>query len=260
MTDRSRTLKTKAVVLRRVFYGEADVILTLLTPYYGKLSAIAKSARRPTAKLSGYVELYTLSDMVLAKGKKDMHIVSQVNLLNTFTSISHNLEHIGYASYFSELIDRFSVDEQDNRSAFDLLVSGWGWLCEPEIDVKLVARYFELRLLMIMGYAPSLFICALSGEKLEAKQHFYSVHDGGVVSYEHGQAYQHMIPLPLPVFKILRHFARHEWDNIRQLQIQAQHHRVLERVLHAQLSYLLERQLKSIDFLKRISSLNNGAE
>lgn len=257
--DRSRTLKSKAVILRRVFYGETDIILTLLTPRHGKISAIAKGARRPTSKLSGYVELYTLSDMVLAQGK-NMYVVSQVSLVNSFTAIGRDLEYIGYASHFSELIDRFSVDELDNHAAFDLLLAGWGWLCEDPIDLNLAARYFEMRLLNIMGYAPSLFLCALSGEKLSAQQHFYSISDGGVVSYEHGKNYPHMIPLPLPVFKIMRHFVRHNWDEIRQLQIKPQHHLVLERIMHGTFAYLLERQLKSIDFLKRVSSLNTDAE
>lgn len=257
--DRSRSIKTQAVVLRRVEYGEADLVLTLFTPHHGKLNAIAKGVRRPTSKLAGHVELYHLSEMLLSRGR-DLHIVSQVSLINPFLPLGQDLEHIGYASHFAELIDRFTLDNEENRAAFHMFVRALGWLCAEDTDLKLAARYFELKLLVVMGYTPSLFVCAMSGNTLTPRNHFYSATDGGVVSYDYGKDYGHMIPLPLPVFKILRHFSRHQWEEIRNLQISPHHHAILERVLQSTIAYLMERNLQSIDFLKRIATLQNDSK
>lgn len=259
MTDRSRTYKTEALVLRRIDYGEADLILTLITPRYGKVRAIAKGARKPLSKTSGHVELYTLADMVLSRGR-ELDIVTQAELKEPFLALSSDLEHVGYASHFAELIDRFSVDEQENRAAYQLLVNGLHWLCESDTDLRLVARFFEFKLLDTMGFAPSLFECAISGEKLEARDHFFSPADGGVVAAAYGEGYSHMIPLPLAVFKILRHFSRSQWKQIKLLKISPQQERQLERILHANLAYLLEQRLQSIAFLRRISHLHNVEE
>jgi DNA repair protein RecO (recombination protein O) len=259
MPDRSRVFKTPAIVLRRSDFGEADVLLTLFTPYYGKIRAIAKAARRPLAKTTGHVELYTLSDMVLSQGR-DLHIVTQADLKEPFLMISSDLERIGYASLFAELIDRFSVDNQENQPAFRLLIDGLRWLCESEVDLRLAARYYEFRLLQIMGFAPSLFECAISGKPLEARDQFFSPADGGVVAAEYGMAYSHMIPLPLDVFKILRHFSRHDWEQVKLIKLRPHHHCLLERILHSNLAYLLEQRLQSIAFLRRLASLHSGEE
>lgn len=253
MPDRSRSFRTRAVVLRRVEYGEADLILTLLTPNYGKLSAIAKSARKPGTKSSGHVELYSLIDILLGHGS-NLHIVTQVELINPYLSLGNDLERMTYASHFVELIDRFSVDDQENRQAFELLTQALGWLCEPDTDLRLTARYFELRLLIVMGYGPSLFNCIVSGEPLDAVDHFYSVSDGGVVHHDHAESMPGLIPLPLGAFKVLRHFSRYRWEKAKGLDLQPSTYIVLERVLHGTIAYLLERNLQSIAFLRRIAN------
>ncbi len=257
MPDRSRTLRTQAVVLRRIEYGEADLILTLLTPKQGKISAIARAARRPSSKSSGHVELYSLSDMLLAQGA-NMYVVTQVNLINPFLGIGHDLERMAYASHFVELIDRFTVDSQENQQTFNLLVNGLTWLSDPKTDLRLIARYFEFRLLTIMGYAPSVFECAVSGEKLEAHDQFYSVSEGGVVSADHVDEVHDSIPLPLGAFKVLRHFSRSRWKDVQNLTLSPATHAVLERILLDTIAYLLERKLQSIAFLKRISNITQS--
>lgn len=254
MPDRSRTLRTQAIVLRRVEFGEADLILTLLTPQHGKISAIARAARRPGTRASGHVELYSLSDMLLGYGA-NLYIVTQVDLLDPFLAIGNDLERMVYASHFVELVDRFTVDDQENRLTFDLLVRGLGWLCDPTTDLRLAARYFEFRLLTIMGYAPSVFECVISGEALEAHDQFYSVVDGGVVSADQVDNTSGLIPLPLGAFKVLRHFARNRWDSVKGLELGPATHAILERVLLETIAYLLERQLQSIVFLRRIINI-----
>jgi DNA repair protein RecO (recombination protein O) len=255
MTKRSRVFKTTGVILRRIDYGEADRLLTLFTPEYGKIRAIAKGVRRPMSKASGHVELYTVVDFVLSRGR-NFHIVTQATLDKPFLGLRDDLQRIGYASHFVELIDRFGVDDEENEPAYHLLIAGLEWLSEPDVDLALVARYYELRMLDVMGYAPSLFDCALSGDPLEARDQFYSVLDGGVVSSRYVNESSHVIPLPLDVFKILRHFSRNSWDNIQGLKIRPHQHHILEKVLHATLTYLLEQRLQSVAFLRKIKYLN----
>ncbi|NDJ85917.1 MAG: DNA repair protein RecO [Chloroflexi bacterium] len=259
MSERSRVFKTPAVVLRRLDYGETDLILTLFTPYYGKLRAIAKGARRPISRSTGHVELYMVTQMVLSRGR-DLHIVTQAELEEPFLALSKDLRRIGYASHFAELLDRFAVDNQENRQAYDLLVDGLHWLCEESIDLELAARYYELRLLDVMGYAPSFFQCAVSGIPLEAEDQLYSPAEGGVVAAAYATDASNMIPLPLDVFKLCRYMSRHKWPQVKALRLRPHHHRTLERVLHATLAYILEQRLQSIAFLRRITNLHTDEE
>lgn len=252
MSERGRTFKTRAVILRRSDFGEADRLLTLLTPQYGKIRAIAKGARRPTARSAGHVELYTVAEMVIAEGR-NLNVVTQIDLIEPFLALHDELNRIAYANLFAELVDRFSVDSEENPRAYDLLVAGLGWLCESEVDLRLAARYFELRLLGVMGYAPSLFDCAVSGETLQPEDQFYSAEDGGVVSPAYASGHSYMISLPLNDFKILRHFMRYSWSEVKRLKLNPENYFKLEQVLHTTITYLLEQRLQSVAFLKRIS-------
>lgn len=253
MTTPGKVFKTQAIVLRRSDLGEADRLLTLITPEYGKLRVVAKGVRRPTAKAAGHVELYTLVDLVVAQGR-DLHIITQAELLEPYLPIQKSLLRIGYASLFAELIDRFTVDDQESRLAFNLLKNGLGWLGEDELDLRLAARYYEMHLLDIVGYAPALYQCAIGGEPLLAQDQYFSVLEGGVVCPEHAAGHINMSPLPLPVFKIMRHFLRTSWENVRVLKIAAGHHHLLQVLHHNMLIYLLEKRLQSVDFLRQIAA------
>lgn len=253
MSPRGRTLKTPAVVLRRSNLGEADRLLTLFTPELGKVRAVARGVRKPTSKSAGHVELYSVVDVMLAKGRSDLYVVAQAELLEPFLPLQSDLHRVGYASLFAELIDRFAVDEQANPEAYQLLVDGLGWLCAPEADLRLASRYYEMHLLDTMGYAPSLFFCAKGGDKLDAIDQFYSIIEGGVVCPDHAAGYVNMMPLHLSVFKILRHMMRSSWPNFKVLKITEQQHQDLQTILHHTLFYLLEQRLQSVDFLRRIT-------
>src|SRR5919108_6185616 len=72
------TYRDRAVVLRKLDYGEADRIFTLLTANHGKVGAIAKGVRRPESRLGPALELYSHVDVLLAKGRGELDVVAQV--------------------------------------------------------------------------------------------------------------------------------------------------------------------------------------
>lgn len=84
------SLKTQALVLRRTNYGEADRILSLLTPE-GKLSAMAKGVRKERSKLAGGIELFGVSDVMLRKGKGDLWVLTSVRLVEHYGEIVKDL-------------------------------------------------------------------------------------------------------------------------------------------------------------------------
>ncbi|MCS6872707.1 MAG: DNA repair protein RecO [Anaerolineae bacterium] len=250
MPRSERLFKTQAIILRRYDYGEADRILTLLTPDYGKLRAIAKGARKLTSRLNGHLELYSHVALLIARGS-DLHVVSQAEQLEAFLPLHGDLLRNAYAHYIAELTDRFSEDEETHTPLFALLNAALGWLCAPEADLALAVRYFELRLLRLSGFEPSLFECAVGQEPLMARDQFFSAAEGGVICPEHarGRAAQ---PLSLNALKVLRHMARTDYEAVRHLRLTAALHAELERTLGSYLLHLLELRLKSVEFLQQL--------
>src|SRR3989475_10488393 len=107
--DRLATYRDRAVVLRKLDYGEADRIFTLLTRTHGKVGAIAKGVRRPESKLGPSLELYGHVDVLLAKGRGDLAVVAQVQPIPG-ERIAGDLERMPHAALIAELAVRECAD------------------------------------------------------------------------------------------------------------------------------------------------------
>jgi DNA repair protein RecO (recombination protein O) len=250
MPKRERTFRTDAVILRRQDFGEADRLLLILTPEHGKFRAIAKGSRKPIARKTGHVELFALVDMLIARGR-ELHVISQAETKEPFLPLREDLVRAVYANHLVELLDRFTAEQDASRAEFDLLVSALGWLC-TDADPRLAARYYELRLLTLAGFAPSLHQCCIGQEDLEPHDQFFSPADGGVICTDHHAGMDRGLPISLMALKVLRYMQTRPWDAIKVLNISAPLHLEIERLTLAYLTYLLEQRLQSVDFLKRL--------
>lgn len=254
MPKLARNFRTDAVILRRKDLGEADRLLWLLTPEYGKLRAVSKGARKPLARQSGHVELFAVADMLIARGR-ELHIVTQAEIKEAFLPLREDLVRGTYANHLVELLDRFTEEEDASRAEYDLLVSALGWLCS-DVDPRLVARFYELRLLALAGFAPALHHCVVGHEDLAPVDQFFSPVDGGAICPDHHASMEHGLPLSLHALKTLRYMQTRPWDAITVLNISGSLHLELERLLLAYLTHILEQRLQSVDFLRRLRREN----
>jgi DNA repair protein RecO (recombination protein O) len=250
MSPLERIYRTQAVILRRHDLGEADRILTLYTRDYGKIKAVAKGVRKPQSHKAGYVELFTLTDVLIARGRS-LDVLSQVETLESFLPLRKDLVRTTYASHFAELIDAFTEEGDESRLLFRLLRDGLGWLCATG-NLPLTARYYELRLLDLAGYRPELFSCVLCGKKIKPQAQFYSPFDGGVVCPACGHDLPRARPISLNALKVLRYMQRQPYEVVEKLTLSSGVQAECERILHATLTHHLERRLKSTVFLKRL--------
>ena len=248
---RSRTFRTAAIILKRRAFGEADRLLTVITPRHGKFDVIAKGARKPASKKTGHVELFTRADMLINKGR-DLDIVVQAEMVEPYLVIREDLGRGAYASYIAELLDRFTLPgEDDMGDVYALFDTTLARLCNDD-DPRLAVRYFEVRLLDLTGFRPELNTCVISQEIVLPEDQFFSYGEGGVVSPEAAHHSTSLVPLPLNTLKLLRHMQRSPYAKVKTLQITLAQHDDVERILLGYITYLLERRLQSVDFIRRL--------
>lgn len=250
MPDRERTLRTEAVILRRQEIGEADRLLVLLTPAHGKLRALAKGARKPIARKAGHLELYALVDMQLARGR-EWYYVREAETKEPFLPLREDLTRAAYASHLVELIDRFTGEQDVSRAEFALLRDALGWLCS-DADPRTIARYFELHLLALAGFAPALHQCVIGQEDLRPQDQYFSPPDGGIICPDHHRDADRGLPISLPALKTLRYMQTQPWEAVRVVRIGPTLHLELERLMLAYLTFVLEQRLQSVEFLRRL--------
>jgi DNA repair protein RecO (recombination protein O) len=252
MPSRERVYRTEAVIVRRQELGEADRLLTIYTPGYGKLRVVAKGVRRPRSRKAGHLELFARVDLLLAKGH-DLDIVTQAELSEGFPGLRDDLVRLGHAAYVMELLDCFGVAEE-NRPLYRLVVETLGRLSEGA-GPAVVVRFFELRLLELLGYRPELFHCVGCGREIRPEGQYFSAREGGVLCPTCGPSRKEASPIGLGALKVLRHYQRSSYAQAAGVQVGRGTHAELERLMEGYLTHLVERRLKTPGFLERVRAL-----
>jgi DNA repair protein RecO (recombination protein O) len=247
---RERLYRTEAIILKRSNFGEADRLLTFFTPHRGKLRAVAKGARRPGSRKAGHLELFSYTRLLLARGR-NLDIVTQAETVEPFLPLREDLLRTTFAYYTAELVDRFLSDEDENRPVFDLLLAAFDWLGQAD-DLALAARFFELRLLAMVGYQPQFFQCVDCQSEIEPVVNFFHPGEGGVLCPRCGEGRSEANPLSLNALKVLRFLQTQDYDTIRLLHLRPPLHAELETTMLDYMTYILERRLKSVDFLQHL--------
>src|SRR5581483_6862890 len=247
---RERLYRVTGIVLKRSDVGEADRLLTILTAERGKLRAVAKGARKPSARKTGHVELFNLATFLIAVGR-DIDIVSQADTLEPFLRVRDDLDRLSYAYYFAELVDRFVEEETEHREVYELMLDAMHWL-ETSPHLGRSARYFEMQLLDVLGYRPQLYGCVQSKEELLPEENFFSPEGGGMLRPPYRDTHRDAIAVSLNALKVLRYLQSRSFEDIEQLRLSARVESEVESILHYYVTHLLERNLKSVDFLNTL--------
>ncbi len=259
MSPRSRLYKTEAIVLRSMDLGEADRVLTVLTPRLGKLRVVAKGVRRTRSRLGGGLEPFGDVQLVLAVGRT-FDVVTQVAITDPHLGLRDDLEATAAAWYVVELTDRFCEGSADSHGAFVLLAQALAALDAPAeaIARETVNRWFELHLLEAMGFRPELGQCLECGAVIEPQGNAFSPVGGGVIGPECA-APTEARPVSADALKVLRHLQRSELSGVVRLRLRPAVQREVERLLHVTVSAILERELRSRDFLEEVSARRAAA-
>src|SRR3954467_13601653 len=139
-----RRYSTDAIVLSRFDLGEADRVLTLITPTGGKLKAIAKGIRRPTSRVGGSLEPFAELTVLLARGRT-FDVVTQVSVGHAWLNLRDSLEGTATAWYLAELADRSLEERHAAEPVYALLRRAYE-LLDAGMAAGRVARWSEMPL------------------------------------------------------------------------------------------------------------------
>jgi DNA repair protein RecO (recombination protein O) len=168
-------LVTTAIVLARTDYGEADRIVTVLTPTDGKLRLIAKGVRRVKSKLAGGVELFSVADITYIRGRGEVGTLVSARLRTHYGHIVQDIDRtmLGY-----DLIKQLNRETEDEPELdyFELLEQAFAALDDSNLSLDLIRLWFVAQLLRLSGHTPNL-THDVSGAKLSAEQTYEFSYD-----------------------------------------------------------------------------------
>ncbi len=148
-------IKSLGIVLARTNYGEADRIITFLTPAHGKVRALAKSVRKQKSKLAGGIELFSISNLSFVEGRGEIKTLTGSRLAKYYSHIVEDLERTRAGYELIRLLNKATEDAAD-PGYFILAENAFAALDDKAVSLEVAELWFHCRLIRLSGHGPNL--------------------------------------------------------------------------------------------------------
>ena len=205
--------KTEAIVLRAIPWSETSLVVTLWTRDFGKISAIAKGARRLRSPFESALDLLAHSSVVfLAKAGDVLDLLTEAKLLRRFRSSQQNLLHLYCGYYVAELLLALTEEGSSIDELFELTQRTLEDLDGCHAPAETMLR-FELNFLRLLGHMPSLDACVGCGEAVAFEESAaFGIESGGVLCRACLPGQRNVIRLKKPTLEYLTGMLQNPWD------------------------------------------------
>lgn len=241
---------TTALVLHRVKLGEADQILTLLSPELGVVSASARGSLRLKNKLFHGCGLFCYTEFTLASGRTQ-YFVESAEVQRVFHGLSASIEAMGVAQYLAEVATRLAPAPPDAAPQLRLLLNCLHLLAEQKRPPRQIKAIYELRALSLSGYQPDLLACASCG-RYEGGAFYFDVQEGHLLCGDCAQNANRRPNLDPGALHALRHICLVEDARLFAFQLKPQSLQLLSKAAESYLLAHLEEQPKSLGFVRTV--------
>lgn len=174
--------QTTAIVLRTIEFSETSLIVTLLTRDLGRISAIAKGARRPKGPFEGALDLLAVCRVVVFRKSTDaLDLLTEAKLHRRFRAADRSLQRLYSGYYVAEMLRLLLDDHEPHPDVYELTIR-----CLQQIDgdgnVAAALAFFDLQVLRMLGHAPGTDRCTdCGGEVPDQRRIAFSLDAGGIV-------------------------------------------------------------------------------
>jgi len=167
----SDIVKTEAVVLSKINYGDTSSIVSLYTESDGKISAIIKGGRSPKSKIGKIIDpINHLQIIIYKKNTRDVQILSDANLVSHFVNIKENLDSTKYSFAIIELVKNLTSEHEANIKLFKGLIKILNMINDKKENPAFLFGRFLLFFLSELGYELSIDKCAICGKDVAANK------------------------------------------------------------------------------------------
>jgi len=259
---------TDAIILRERDLRETSLLVTFYTRDFGKIKGLIKGVRGPKGPLGYQVQVFTLNKIVFYESKKaDIHIVSQCDLTDFFEDIRKDIVKTGYAYYFVELVDALTESNEKSAEIFELLLNSLN-LLKGDASPKRVARILEIKLLALSGVMPRLDACVSCGAEINTNKRDlprtvphngtgarvrFSYKFGGLLCAKCASQDVSSRRILAGTVNFIDHIERAPYEKAENIKVSKDVGEELEEIMSKFLAYQLDTQLKSLEFLSKIT-------
>ncbi len=244
--------QTAAILGRTVDYGEADRICTLLTRERGKISALARNAKKSRKRYGGALSLFVIGSATLQPPTRgEMFRLEQFRCdTDLGPRISPDIIKVAHGSYVIELARELWPTDQPDPQSYDLLQETLQILADHPPSPPLL-RSFELKILGAAGMSPSLDLCVGCGRPVEGAMVTFNINRGGLICPNCGSE---GIQLAGAAHLALKALQREPLPDSLKCEMSPRNARSIRDLMVLLLQSLLQKELRSLSFISQLSN------
>ena len=253
------TFRTKGIIIKRSEVREADKIYTIITDNLGKIKAYGKSTGKINSKLGGHLDLFTNSNLVLARGKT-MPTLVYARAIDNFRNVKSNLVKTGIAFYTGELLDNFLLEDYKDTRIYRLLYYFFITLnvsnIEDLVQVKVLFWSFELKLLNLLGFLPEIKNCVKCGKNISKDNNYFDFTSGGFICSDcdnDSKSYSYQVDGE--IVSLISKIFKGDTKALTGLNIENKQGLIIKEIIDRYVFFLINKKIKSSEFLEKINSL-----
>lgn len=257
------TEQTEAIVLRVIPWSETSLIVHLYSRDFGKLSVLAKGARRPKSPFEAALDLLSICRVVfIGKSSDALDILTEAKLQRRYRAGERDLLRLYAGYYVAELLDRLTDQGDKQPEIYELATATLAGLAQADSQVAGLVLRWELQMLRLTGHLPSWDRCGHCGQAVVqtrgqspgegAAECVFGVLAGGVLCSACQRGARQMIRLPQSARAELEYFSGSQWRELDTSLLNSTHRSVIRGVMTRYLTVLLDRKLQMHPYLEEL--------
>lgn len=251
--------KVEGIVIRATDYGEGNRILTVLTKQSGKMSMMARGAKKPKSRFAALSQPFTCAEFVIFRSSsRAMGTINSGELIHSHHTLREDLMLSAYAAYMAELVNRLTTDGDVIPGLYDQLLAAFRALEEGK-DAEILTHVIEMNMLAVAGFMPELYTCVICGSTTHPLGSLSAEQGGAVCIQCKGKVTSAMAVTPA-VLKLLRALQQIDLRRLGNIQISGATREKLQQFIRTYMDIHLQVRWKSREFIDQLHRLQFDME
>lgn len=243
--------KIDGIIIKTKDYGETHKIVTIFSRKLGKISAIARGAKKPKSRMAAVTQPFIYGQFFIYVNK-GLSSIQQGEIIESFRAIREDIVKTAYAAYLTELTDKLLDDHTPNIDIYTQLYKTLEWIEQKE-DVDIPMMMYEMKLFHAGGFAPTVNQCASCG--IKSGPFSFSIAEGGFLCPNCSTNDPDAIRLTDVVVKLLYLFSTVGIERIGNVSVKEENRLLIRNLLDAYYDRYGGYYLKTRKFLNQLDKL-----
>lgn len=245
--------KIEGIVIRTTDYGESHKITAIYSREAGKISAMARGAKKTNSRLAAVSQLFTYGYFLIQTGR-GLGTLQQGEIISPLRGLKEDIFKTAYATYIVEMVDRSTQDNEPNPYLFELLYQSLNYISE-DYDPEIITHIFEMKMLHVLGLYPEMKKCTVCGTTEGGFG--FSIRENGLICHRCLDKDPHYLPLSQNAIKLLRLFYFFDLNRLGTISVKSETKKELKQAIDMYYEEYSGLFLKSKRFLEQMDSLRD---